>query len=116
MRNVGDVYAKSPVSVLESFQRNRIVEVTCVDGVDCDDGICGEINSPIGNRFVERVGLLSSYFECVFGEITGQPKLVNDGLRINARSTARAEYIRDCLLYTSPSPRDQRGSRMPSSA
>ena len=27
-------------------------------------------------------------------------------------------YVRnkDCLLYTSPSPRDQRGSRMPSSA
>ena len=24
--------------------------------------------------------------------------------------------IWDCLLYTSPSPRDQRGSRMPSSA
>ena len=26
------------------------------------------------------------------------------------------EWIQDCLLYTSPSPRDQRGSRMPSSA
>ena len=26
------------------------------------------------------------------------------------------EYIKICLLYTSPSPRDQRGSRMPSSA
>ena len=26
------------------------------------------------------------------------------------------ELIVDCLLYTSPSPRDQRGSRMPSSA
>ena len=25
-------------------------------------------------------------------------------------------HRRDCLLYTSPSPRDQRGSRMPSSA
>ena len=25
-------------------------------------------------------------------------------------------YIKGCLLYTSPSPRDQRGSRMPSSA
>ena len=24
--------------------------------------------------------------------------------------------LRSCLLYTSPSPRDQRGSRMPSSA
>ena len=27
-----------------------------------------------------------------------------------------AAYRSDCLLYTSPSPRDQRGSRMPSSA
>ena len=26
------------------------------------------------------------------------------------------EFIYGCLLYTSPSPRDQRGSRMPSSA
>ena len=26
------------------------------------------------------------------------------------------KLIKDCLLYTSPSPRDQRGSRMPSSA
>ena len=26
------------------------------------------------------------------------------------------EYLKTCLLYTSPSPRDQRGSRMPSSA
>ena len=27
-----------------------------------------------------------------------------------------SEEDNDCLLYTSPSPRDQRGSRMPSSA
>ena len=26
------------------------------------------------------------------------------------------DEFKDCLLYTSPSPRDQRGSRMPSSA
>ena len=29
---------------------------------------------------------------------------------------ADGDGIPDCLLYTSPSPRDQRGSRMPSSA
>ena len=29
---------------------------------------------------------------------------------------ARNDIINTCLLYTSPSPRDQRGSRMPSSA
>ena len=27
-----------------------------------------------------------------------------------------ADWVKVCLLYTSPSPRDQRGSRMPSSA
>ena len=27
-----------------------------------------------------------------------------------------SDPLRSCLLYTSPSPRDQRGSRMPSSA
>ena len=31
-------------------------------------------------------------------------------------SDARFRLIATCLLYTSPSPRDQRGSRMPSSA
>ena len=32
-----------------------------------------------------------------------------------ASEISKLEYI-SCLLYTSPSPRDQRGSRMPSSA
>ena len=35
-------------------------------------------------------------------------KLANDEIEI--------EEVKNCLLYTSPSPRDQRGSRMPSSA
>ena len=30
--------------------------------------------------------------------------------------TKSIEWFKVCLLYTSPSPRDQRGSRMPSSA
>ena len=33
----------------------------------------------------------------------------------NTRTIAADDFF-DCLLYTSPSPRDQRGSRMPSSA
>ena len=32
------------------------------------------------------------------------------------RGTIAKNLINSCLLYTSPSPRDQRGSRMPSSA
>ena len=33
-----------------------------------------------------------------------------------ADASMRLRMIKSCLLYTSPSPRDQRGSRMPSSA
>ena len=33
-----------------------------------------------------------------------------------APHTTDVKRVDDCLLYTSPSPRDQRGSRMPSSA
>ena len=41
-----------------------------------------------------------------------------DGLRSAefTRATDALNPFLDCLLYTSPSPRDQRGSRMPSSA
>jgi len=35
---------------------------------------------------------------------------------LDPKATARIEKLMTCLLYTSPSPRDQRGSRMPSSA
>mgnify|MGYP003319033267 CR=1 FL=1 len=34
----------------------------------------------------------------------------------NNLTVAENIYLGDCLLYTSPSPRDQRGSRKPSSA
>ena len=37
--------------------------------------------------------------------------------REHLESAIRRQYgLEPCLLYTSPSPRDQRGSRMPSSA
>ena len=38
---------------------------------------------------------------------------------VSDKEAAKLGYVsllKDCLLYTSPSPRDQRGSRMPSSA
>ena len=37
-------------------------------------------------------------------------------LRRRAITIATFTHALSCLLYTSPSPRDQRGSRMPSSA
>ena len=44
----------------------------------------------------------------------------NEGAQATEKTEVRIayddEYLYICLLYTSPSPRDQRGSRMPSSA
>ena len=42
------------------------------------------------------------------------PPSLDDGAVEIAAGGAYGTYV--CLLYTSPSPRDQRGSRMPSSA
>ena len=42
--------------------------------------------------------------------------LACNSIRVNKAIKGKAEQKKDCLLYTSPSPRDQRGSRMPSSA
>ena len=38
------------------------------------------------------------------------------GMNVEGKITFNSQYIRDCLLYTSPSPRDGLLSRMPSSA
>ena len=49
----------------------------------------------------------------VFGQMDEPPGV---RLRVALSALTMAEYFRDCLLYTSPSPRDAHESRMPSSA
>ena len=48
--------------------------------------------------------------------ITDDSDLGDRELRLTVNSTLSSFEFDSCLLYTSPSPRDQRGSRMPSSA
>ena len=47
--------------------------------------------------------------------IDAEPRLLRP-LNYPTGTPGRGAHIYNCLLYTSPSPRDQRGSRMPSSA
>ena len=49
---------------------------------------------------------------------SGKPRVVVVGGGAGGATAARyiAKDSKGCLLYTSPSPRDQRGSSMPSSA
>ena len=58
------------------------------------------------NRFVLTPGTLDASNNLVDNPLDKEP----DG------TTAIADEVKACLLYTSPSPRDQLTSRMPSSA
>ena len=55
----------------------------------------------------------------ILGRFGGPTPQVSRTFTVPAGATAleiEFDLLRLCLLYTSPSPRDQRGSRMPSSA
>ena len=58
---------------------------------------------------------LASSLGSLFGCRQWVGALLLFGVLVSIPPIARAQDS-DCLLYTSPSPRDQRGSRMPSSA
>ena len=69
-----------------------------------------------------QVGLLALILfgaQTIIGN-TIQPKMMGDSMNMSALVVILAlsvwTALWGCLLYTSPSPRDQRGSRMPSSA
>ena len=56
----------------------------------------------------------------LFDRIARRVQLTEAGVRLQDETLEIMQRLRQlpsiCLLYTSPSPRDQRGSRMPSSA
>ena len=73
--------------------------------------ICHDLISPIGaiNNGLELLSMSDERDGPEFDLITESV----------GNASARIRFFRiayGCLLYTSPSPRDQRGSRMPSSA
>ena len=74
----------------------------------------------IGSRG-SKLALL--YAQQAKDKIIENTNLDNDDILIKSITTkgdevqdVRLSEVGGCLLYTSPSPRDQRGSRMPSSA
>ena len=73
---------------------------------DTEAGNSGLLLVPLG--LVAAYGLLRMA-SSLFNEL-------RDSLFARVRYRAMHQLSNRCLLYTSPSPRDQRGSRMPSSA
>ena len=102
-----------PLNVATAIQEMELdyVVVTSVDRDDVDDGgaqhfanCITEINRLNPNTRVEvLIPDFSGHVGHLLKVVMAQPDVL-------------AHNVETCLLYTSPSPRDQRGSRMPSSA
>ena len=77
-------------------------------------GVSEEANEMFGKLMSTSDDLMDRYYQLLLGESRDEslhPKVAKKQLALKL-----VTRYHDCLLYTSPSPRDQRGSRMPSSA
>ena len=61
-------------------------------------------------------GSIGGFIATSLKKTNAQVSLIARGEHKKAIEQNGLTFIRDCLLYTSPSPRDKRQSRMPSSA
>ena len=86
----------------------------CLD----EEGVIGsdyrvDVEVDVKNKLAQQTDNLSQTVD--YSDVT---KIVVEemGIRSKLIETVSARIIKSCLLYTSPSPRDVRSSRMPSSA
>ena len=84
--------------------------------------IANDITSLVGNTPLVKLNRIRKYFDC-YPEIIAKLESFNPSASVKDRIAysmlCKAEeegLITPCLLYTSPSPRDEKVSRMPSSA
>ena len=86
------------------------------------------LSTSMGKAFSWCIVILmgGTVYEVVMAYVFNKPTLWNFDFSMQmygailmmsgAYCLATEAHVRGCLLYTSPSPRDQRGARMPSSA
>ena len=79
----------------------------------------GALDAKRGKIFTKIIKEITVAARIGGGDPDGNPRLhtailAAKGQNMPGDNITRA--VKNCLLYTSPSPRDQRGSRMPSSA
>ena len=89
--------------------------------IHVNDLVPGTANAQTGRATYEYVA--SAIDACLAGKVdavvtcpANKEAMQAAGVTHPGHTEIFAERTKTCLLYTSPSPRDQRGSRMPSSA
>ena len=95
--------------VVTAFDRNVAID-SFIFGVDLFSVADPDPGHFVSLFEVQDFGVDGGFF--ALNDLTLEPGVFH---QISPAEIANLQYF-GCLLYTSPSPRDQRGSRMPSSA
>ena len=120
--------------ILNALQKNEYADVSlvlfpelAVSGYTCEDLFfnqsmiydCEEALAQIARASDERIVVVGAPWRLPDGRLLNAGFVCQDGQVLGAvPKTSHPNYgeFYDCLLYTSPSPRDRTRSRMPSSA
>ena len=130
MAQMTRIYARYRCSVvsIEEVPQNQIEKYGVIAGSEIEDGLFmisnmvekpGPEEAPSNLAIIGRYILTPDIFDILRETPPGRGGeiQITDALLTQAkRSMVLAYKFKGCLLYTSPSPRDDTGSRMPSSA
>ena len=118
-----EIMMKRPIKVVRSPQITRAALSVKGDGIFTAEGaewqkqrkiVAPMLNNNHIRDYLDHIKLIGKRLASKWSK--KDPKTLAEGFGINDDMFNAAMDISGCLLYTSPSPRDQRGSRMPSSA
>ena len=102
------------------YELNPEMEFTKVDDAKKDSDLVKAVTQPANSFSVDAASVIlkedGNRYRFPKNENYGDNYSDNDGSRVCREVATECDLLNLCLLYTSPSPRDQRGSRMPSSA
>ena len=94
------------------LNKEKEIEISAIDAQrQIAEAQAQMIAESLTNANIDIVGGDNKFFDSIVNSITAGKQVD----RLVGNSAVLSD-VKDCLLYTSPSPRDQRGSRMPSSA
>ena len=107
--DINDLYDPEFRKLIKSKKPTVIIPVGSIEqhGAHLPISTDSDIVTEIASRLAKKCGFI--VFPTIsYGVSWEHEPLFNTSLKVN--------NLRNCLLYTSPSPRDKRQSRMPSSA
>ena len=118
--NVTTTTSTKNISFVKELGADKVIDYTSQNYLD-EGAVFDVVYDTLGGNHTKdsfkvlkdggRVVSIKGTIDSITAKQLGLNKLIQMIIAFQARKVTRA-----CLLYTSPSPRDQRGSRMPSSA